>query len=135
MTGAHKPFCPNCNKLRELGHLFYVYPLQEKVVSGDRVLYVFYDFDTTQDTACTDTWFVHLPNLMCVQQVFSACEDESDVDVDCRMCGKTKHSFWMDPVGDLTRVRTEALGWQLHTTCTLCSIASYRRNGCPSYSS
>ena len=29
------------------------------------------------------------------------CEDDADVDVDGRSCGKREHSFWTDSVGDL----------------------------------
>jgi hypothetical protein len=36
--------------------------------SWDRLLSVFYDFETTQNTKCTDTSFKHMPNLVCVQQ-------------------------------------------------------------------
>jgi hypothetical protein len=28
------------------------------------------------------------------------CEEEANVDIDCRRCGKRKHSFWADPVAD-----------------------------------
>jgi hypothetical protein len=67
----------------------------------DKVLYVFYDFETAQDTKCGDASYEHVPNLVCVQQSCAVWEDDPDMDVDCRRCGKRKHSFWADPVGDL----------------------------------
>jgi hypothetical protein len=42
------------------------------------VLYVFYDFEATQDTKCTDVSYEHVPNLVCVQQFCAECEDETD---------------------------------------------------------
>jgi len=35
---------------------------------GDKVLYVFYDFETTQSTWYTDDTKLNIPNLVCVQQ-------------------------------------------------------------------
>ena len=61
----------------------------------------FYDFETMQDKKCADNSFEHVPNLVCLQQTFTVSEDDSDMDVYCRRCGKRKHSFWTDPVGDL----------------------------------
>jgi len=49
----------------------------------------------------TDTSFEHVPNLVCVQQLSALFEDDADMDVECQKCGKRKHSFWTDPVGDL----------------------------------
>jgi hypothetical protein len=58
--------------------------------------YMFYDFEATQDTKCTDTSYEHVPNLVCVQEFSAECEDEADMDVDCGRCGKRKHSFCTD---------------------------------------
>jgi len=76
-------------------------PLSDKAPRSDKVLYVFYDFETTQDTKWGDASYEHVPNLVCMQQFCAVCEDDPDMDVDCRRCGKGKHSFWTDPVGDL----------------------------------
>jgi len=45
-----KPFCANCNKNMEINHLCYMQPLKNEVPSADNVLFVFYDFETSQDT-------------------------------------------------------------------------------------
>jgi len=34
---------------REIGHLCYMKPLIDELVQSDNVLFVFYDFETTQD--------------------------------------------------------------------------------------
>jgi hypothetical protein len=76
-------------------------PLSDKAPSRDQVLYVFYDFETTQDTKRGNTSFEDVPNLVCVQQFCAVCEDDLDMDVDSRRCGEKKHSFWTDALGDL----------------------------------
>jgi hypothetical protein len=53
----------------------------------------------------------HVPNLVCVQQFCSQCEDNPDIDQDCPQCGKRKHSFWEDPVGDLLTYLCKTRSW------------------------
>jgi len=36
--------------------------------ASDKVLYVFYDFETTQNTKYSDKATLHVPDLVCVQQ-------------------------------------------------------------------
>ena len=72
---------------------------------------MFYDFETTQDKKCGDASYEHVPNLLCVQQFCAVCEDDSDMDVDCWRCGKRKHSFWTDPVGDLISYTFKSRPW------------------------
>jgi hypothetical protein len=63
------------------------------------------------NTKCTNTSFKHAPNLVCVQQFCTVCEDEADVEVDCQRCGKRKHSFWLDPDGDLMSYVFKSRPW------------------------
>jgi hypothetical protein len=86
-------------------------PLQNDLPSGDKVLYVFYDFETTQDTDYSVKAAVHVPNLVCLQQFCSNCEDLDDIERECIRCGKRKHSFWEDPVGDLLTYLCEPRPW------------------------
>ena len=72
---------------------------------------LFYDFETTQNTRFTDTATEHVPNLVCVQQFCSLCETNDNIDEDCERCGKRKHSFVDDPVGDLLAHMCEPRGW------------------------
>jgi len=76
-------------------------PLSDRAPRSDRELYISYDFETTQDTKFGDASFEHVPNLVCVQQFCAMCEKYLGIDEDCQKCGKRKHSFWTDPVGDL----------------------------------
>jgi len=84
-------------------------PLSDRTRSN-RVLYIFYDFET-QDTKCGGISFEHVPNLVCVKQFCAVCEDNSDMNVDCRRCGNRKHTFWTDPIGDLISYTFKSRPW------------------------
>ena len=45
--------------------------LKNVLPPSDGVLYVFYDFETKQNTQYSDTAEVHVPNLVCIQQFCS----------------------------------------------------------------
>jgi len=79
-------------------------PLKNACVN---VLYVFYDFETTQNSEYTDEARLNAPNLVSVQQMCSCYEDVGDVERDTVQFGKRKHSFWHDPVGYLPSYLTE----------------------------
>jgi hypothetical protein len=84
-------------------------PLKDTVPSDDGVLFVFYDFETTQNTRFSDSATLHVPNLVCVQQVCSQCENVEDGD--CQRCGVRKHSFWEDPVASLLAYLCQSRPW------------------------
>ena len=52
---CNKRFCQNCKKNKEAGHLCFMRPLKNALPAGDRVLYVFYDFETTQTSRYSET--------------------------------------------------------------------------------
>jgi len=74
--------------------------------ASDKVLYVFYDIETTQNTEYADESKLHVPNLVCTQQ---QCEDVEDGD--SVRCGRRKHNFRQDPVGELLIYLTEHRPW------------------------
>jgi hypothetical protein len=86
-------------------------PLSPKMPSSDKVLYVFYYFETTQNKKVTESATVHVPNLVCVQQFCSQFEEEPNINQDCKRCGKKKHTLWDDLVGDLLNYVCEPLPW------------------------
>jgi hypothetical protein len=86
-------------------------PLQNEPASTDNVLYVFYDFETTQVTKYTEKATVHVPNLVCLQQLCSKCESIEDIEQDCLQCGRLLHSFWQDPAGDVLFYLCEQRPW------------------------
>ena len=79
--------------------------------SGDVVLYVFYDFGTTQDAKINESARLHVPILVCLQQFCTACEMQDDDKQDCSRCGKRRHSFFEDPVDDLLSYLCEPRSW------------------------
>ena len=86
-------------------------PLKNVLPSSDGVLYVFYDFETTQNTRYSEKAKVHVPNLVCIQQFCSRCDSVDDCEQKCEQCGIRKHSFWDDPVGDLLSYLCESRPW------------------------
>jgi len=86
-------------------------PLKDALPSaGDKVLYVFYDFETNQNTEYADEAKLHVPNLVCVQQFFSRCEGAEDAR-DCVRCVTKMLSFWQEPEGELFSYLTEPRPW------------------------
>ena len=93
-------------------------PLKNVLPPSDGVFYLFYDFETPQITQYSDTEKVHVPSLVCIQQFFSRCENSDDVEQDCEQCGRRKHSFWDEPVGDITYLlRYATLGQTGNRNC------------------
>ena len=88
-----KQYCSFCQQNRETGHLCYMRPLANELPRSDNVLFVFYDFETTQDTRLNESASVNIPNLVCLQQFCAVCEKDPDIDADCVRCGRRKHAF------------------------------------------
>ena len=88
-----------CNM--EFGYLCYMATLKNELPRSVNVLFVFYYFETIQDTKVTDMATLHVPNLICLQQYCSQCEMLPDIDEDCERSGRRQHTFWDDPIGDL----------------------------------
>jgi DNA-directed RNA polymerase subunit M/transcription elongation factor TFIIS len=86
-----KSFCVNCQKNREFDHLCYMAPLVNELPKSDNVLFVFYDFETTQETKISDSATLHVPNLVCLQEFCSFCEKQADIDTECARCGQRRH--------------------------------------------
>jgi len=86
-------------------------PLKDVLLdSSDKDLYVFYDFESTQNTKYSDKATLHVPELVCVQQFCSQCEDAEDCE-ECVRCGQRKHSFWDDPIGDMLTYLCKPRPW------------------------
>jgi len=76
-------------------------PLKDVLsAASDKVLYVFYNLETTQNKKYSDKATPHVPDLVCVQLFCSQCEDAEHCG-ECVRYGQRKHPFWDDPVGDM----------------------------------
>jgi len=66
---CYKRFCSNCQENKDIGHLCYMRPLKDTLpAASDKVLYVFYDIETTPNTEYEEESKLHVPNLVCAQQ-------------------------------------------------------------------
>jgi hypothetical protein len=108
---CNRRYCATCKQNTETGHLRFIKPLQNESVSTEKVLYVFYDFETTQDNKYSEKATVHVPNLVCLQQFCLKCESINIVEQDCSQCGRRIHSFWQDSVWDLESYLCEQPPW------------------------
>jgi len=54
---------------------------------------------------------VNVPNLVCLQQFGSKCENAQDIGIDCEQCRRRKHTFWDDPVGYLLTYLCKSRHW------------------------
>jgi hypothetical protein len=63
-------------------------PLKNVFPPSDEVLYVFYDFESTQNTRYSHIATVHVSNLIRIKQFCSGCESSEDVQQDSVQCGK-----------------------------------------------
>jgi hypothetical protein len=63
--------------------------IKKEMPRSDDVLFVFYYFETSQDTKFNDSATLHMPNLVCLQQFCTACETQDDVYEDCAPCDKS----------------------------------------------
>ena len=72
---CNKLYCANCKQNRNVDHLCYLKPLKDVLPdANDKVLYLFYDFETTQNTKYSDKATLHVPDLVCLQQFCSQCK-------------------------------------------------------------
>ena len=86
-------------------------PLKNELARSDDVLFVLYDFETTQDTKFSENATQLIPILVCIQQFCLVCEMQEDIETDCDRCGRRRHSCYDDPVGDLLSHLCEPRPW------------------------
>ena len=110
-TNVSNGIVTTCKQNREVGHLCNLKPLKDVLpANADKVLYVYYDLEYTQNKRYSDTAKAHVPKLVCFQHFCARCEDVES-NIDCARCGRRMHYFLEDTVGELlTSVRTQPLG-------------------------
>ena len=53
----------------EVGHLSYMIPVKHVLpANAEKLLYLYYGFETTQNKRYSDTAKAHVPKIVCVQQ-------------------------------------------------------------------
>jgi hypothetical protein len=87
---CYKFYCKNCMNNEQIVHLCYMRPLVNELTRSDNVRFVFYDFETTQNTRYSDSATEHVPFLVCVQQFCKVCETLDYTDDNSERCGKRK---------------------------------------------
>jgi hypothetical protein len=85
--------------------------LSNELPRSGNVLFVFYDFETTQDTKIFYSATEHIRNLVCLRQFFSLCEMQPDIEAGCTRCGKRKHALFDESVGDLLSYLCKPWQW------------------------
>lgn len=86
------------------------YLLFQRGPPRNRAVFMFYDFETTQNKLHAHFVRAHAESSVRPADL-PVWEDDADVDVDCRRCGKRKESFWTDPVGDLISYVFKSRPW------------------------
>lgn len=92
-------YCTTCRRVRENEHLCYMSTLKNKKLKKE-FLYLFFDIESRQDEMISDNSFLHIPNLLHVQQMCNECENNDDLTVDCVQCGQRQHTFTGEKVID-----------------------------------
>ena len=71
----------------------------ESVTHGTKkFLYIFYDYETHQDTPYAQNIYLHVPNLCVAHQVCTGCIDIDDIKINCTNSGLNELVFTRDPV-------------------------------------
>jgi len=75
-----KRYCHTCKQNKATGHLCYMRPLKNVLhAHANNVLYIFYDFETTQYKTYSNTAKEHVPNLVYVQQFVQSARKSNTV--------------------------------------------------------
>ena len=93
-------FCRHCQKSHAINDVCFMQPVIAKP-NKKKYLYIFYDFETRQDTPYGESARVHVPNLCVAHQVCTDCIDIDDMRIVCTTCGVREFVFNRDPVKQL----------------------------------
>jgi hypothetical protein len=65
---CRKKYCANSKEHKDTGHLYFMKKIVDKLHRSDNVLFVFYDFETTQEKKLANA-------LQNICQIWSACSN------------------------------------------------------------
>ena len=100
-------YCRQCSSKHDPNELCYIRLIKERKPRKDappnKYLYIFYDFETRQDTSFKNhsSMTEHSPVLCVVQQTCTDCLEVDDLAVLCPTCGVREMIFDRDPVNQL----------------------------------
>lgn len=115
-------YCKTCKDFCHINHLCYIQPIKQTKDNRPKIVFLFYDFETQQNTHIkgSDKMRIHVPNLCVVQQVCTYCLDDDDNDDMtklCQQCGIREYVFDQDPVKQLVDLATKPLHLFSRTIC------------------
>ena len=86
---CNSSYCKFCKDYREYNHLCFIKPIENKQKvkkTNKRTIFIFYDFETTQETEVSENTFLHKVNFCVAQKVCSECLNEKFDMNECRFC-------------------------------------------------
>ena len=108
----NKRYCETYKQKKDIGHLCYIQQKKKELPPSDEVLCVLYDFQTTENTRYTHTATVHIPNLVCVQQLCLRCYSVEYFQQDCAAMWQVETLFLVVSVWGqvIASLRTATVG-------------------------
>ena len=66
---------------------------KKKNINHPETCFVFYDFETRQNTKLDENTFIHTPNLCVAQLCCDGCVKNTDLNALCNFCGVRQHIY------------------------------------------
>ncbi|XP_039311046.1 uncharacterized protein LOC105202996 isoform X3 [Solenopsis invicta] len=121
VTQNNAVYCKTCKDFCHINHLCYIQPIKQTTDKRPKILFLFYDFETQQNTRIRgdDKKRAHVPNLCVVQQTCTYCLEDNDDDMTkvCQYCGIREYVFDQDSVKQLVDLATKPLRSFSRTIC------------------
>lgn len=98
-------YCRQCTSKHNPNELCYMQPIK-KPEKKQKYLFVFYDFETRQDSSFKQhvSTTLHVPVMCVVQMVCTDCLDNENMSEMCNTCGVRQFVFTNDPVAELIKL-------------------------------
>ena len=95
--------CKQCSKRHAFNNACFMQPVGggKNLKAEKKFLYIFYNFETRQDTLYGENARIHVPNIYVAHQVCTDCTDVDDLKIICSNCGVHEFIFTEDPVKEL----------------------------------
>ena len=96
-------FCKQCSKRLAFNDACFMQFVGggKNLKAEKKFLYIFYDFETRQNTSYGENARIHMPNICVAHQVCTDCIDVDDLKIICSKCGVREFIFTEDLVKQL----------------------------------